>query len=69
MSPLDEAIIANAQLPEQQREANVQLGARFGVSEASVRRHRRAFRRRTSQAKALTDAFVGVPPPAITSRG
>ena len=37
MSPLDEAIIANDQLPEQQRESNVKLGARFGVSEAAVR--------------------------------
>lgn len=50
MSPLDEAIIANDQLPEQQRTSNVKLGARFGVSEAAVRRHRRAIRRRNNQA-------------------
>lgn len=65
MSPLDEAIIANDQLPERQRESNVKLGAKFGVSEAAVRRHRRAIRRRGSQ----TDAFFGVPTQAITSRG
>lgn len=69
MSPLDEAIIANDQLPEQQRESNVKLGARFGVSEAAVRRHRRAIRRRGQQANTQTDAFFGVPTQAITSRG
>lgn len=69
MSPLDEAIIANDQLPEQQRESNVKLGARYGVSEAAVRRHRRAIRRRGEQANTQTDAFFGVPTQAITSRG
>lgn len=69
MSPLDEAIIANDQLPEQQRESNVKLGNRFGVSEAAVRRHRRAIRRRSEQADTQTDAFFGVPTQAITSRG
>lgn len=69
MSPLDEAIIANDRLPEQQRESNVKLGARFGVSEAAVRRHRRAIRRRNNQADTQTDAFFGVPTQAITSRG
>ena len=69
MSPLDEAIIANDQLPEQQRESNVKLGGRFGVSEAAVRRHRRALRRRSEQADTQTDAFFGVPTQAITSRG
>ena len=69
MSPLDEAIIANDQLPEQQRESNVKLGARFGVSEAAVRRHRRAIRHRNNQADTQTDAFFGVPTQAITSRG
>lgn len=69
MSPLDEAIIANDQLPAQQRESNVKLGARFGVSEAAVRRHRRAIRRRNNQADTQTDAFFGVPTQAITSRG
>lgn len=69
MSPLDEAIIANDQLPEQQRESNVKLGAKFGVSEAAVRRHRRAIRRRGQQANTQTDAFFGVPTQAITSRG
>lgn len=69
MSPLDEAIIANDQLPEQQRESNVKLGARFGVSEAAVRRHRRAIRRRGEQANTQTDEFFGVPTQAITSRG
>lgn len=69
MSPLDEAIIANDQLPEQRRESNVKLGARFGVSEAAVRRHRRAMRRRNNQADTQTDAFFGVPTQAITSRG
>lgn len=69
MSPLDEAIIANDQLPEQQRESNVKLGARFNVSEAAVRRHRRAIRRRNNQADTQTDAFFGVPTQAITSRG
>ena len=69
MSPLDEAIIANDRLPEHQRESNVKLGARFGVSEAAVRRHRRAIRRRNNQADAHTDAFFGIPTRAITSRG
>lgn len=69
MSPLDEAIIANDQLPDHQRESNVKLGARFGVSEAAVRRHRRAIRRRSNQADTQTDAFFGVPTQAITSRG
>ena len=69
MSPLDEAIIANDHLPEQRRESNVKLGARFGVSEAAVRRHRRAIRRRGKQADTQTDAFFGVPTQAITSRG
>lgn len=69
MSPLDEAIIANDKLPTAQRESNVRLGARYGVSEAAVRRHRRAIRRRGSQAATQTDAFFGVPTQAITSRG
>lgn len=68
MSPLDEAIIANDALPERERKTNIDLAEEFNTSEASVRRHRRALRRKGKDALDR-DEFFDLPVGAITKRG
>lgn len=69
MSPLDEAIIANDSLPRHQRRTNQAIADEYGTSEAAVRRHRKALKRRSRQQRQGTDAYFGVPAEAITARG
>lgn len=69
MSPLDEAIIANDSLPQHQRRTNQAIADEYGTSEAAVRRHRKALKRRSEQQRQGTDAYFGVPTEAITARG
>lgn len=69
MSPLDEAIIANDSLPQNQRRTNQAIADEYGTSEAAVRRHRKALKRRSEQRQQGTDAYFGVPTEAITARG
>lgn len=69
MSPLDEAIIANDSLPQHQRRTNQAIADEYGTSEAAVRRHRKALKRRSEQQQRGTDAYFGVPTEAITARG
>ena len=68
MSPLDEAIIANDALPERERKTNIDLAEEFNTSEATVRRHRRALKRR-SRDELARDEFFDLPVGAITKRG
>ena len=68
MSPLDEAIIANDALPERERKTNIDLAEEFNTSEATVRRHRRALKRK-SRDELSRDEFFGLPVGAITKRG
>lgn len=68
MSPLDEAILANDALPERERKTNTDLAEEFNTSEATVRRHRRALKRR-GQDELDRDAFFDLPVGAITKRG
>jgi len=68
MSPLDEAIIANDALPERERKTNIDLAEEFNTSEATVRRHRRALKRK-SRDELSRDAFFDLPVGAITKRG
>ena len=68
MSPLDEAIIANEALPERERKTNQDLADEFGTSEATVRRHRRALKRKGKDSLDR-DAFFDLPVGAITKRG
>ena len=68
MSPLDEAIIANDELPERERRTNVDLAEEFNTSEATVRRHRRALKRKGHD-DLDRDAFFDLPVGAITKRG
>ena len=68
MSPLDEAIIANDALPERERKTNQDLADEFNTSEASVRRHRRALKRK-GRDKLDRDEFFDLPVGAITKRG
>lgn len=69
MSPLDEAIIANDSLPQHQRRTNQAIADEFGTSEAAVRRHRKALKRRSERQQQDIDAYFGVPTEAITARG
>ena len=69
MSPLDEAIIANDALPQHQRRTNQAIADEFGTSEAAVRRHRKALKRRHERQQQDIDAYFGVPTEAITARG
>lgn len=69
MSPLDEAIIANDSLPRRQRRTNQAIADEYGTSEAAVRRHRKALKRRSERQQQGTDAYFGVPTEAITARG
>lgn len=68
MSPLDEAIIANDALPERERKTNQDLADEFNTSEATVRRHKRALKRK-SRDELSRDAFFDLPVGAITKRG
>lgn len=69
MTPLDEAILANDALPQPQRRTNQAIADEYGTSEAAVRRHRKALKRRSEQRQRATDAYFGVPAEAITARG
>lgn len=69
MSPLDEAIIANDSLPQHQRRTNQAIADEYNTSEAAVRRHRKALKRRSEQRQQGTDAYFGVPTEAIVARG
>ena len=69
MTPLDEAIIENDRLPQHQRRTNQAIADEYGTSEAAVRRHRKALKRRSEQQRQGTDAYFGVPTEAITARG
>lgn len=71
MNPLDEAIIANDLLPEKDRKTNIDLAEEFNTSEASVRRHRRALKRKGNGKPDLgKDAFFeDLPIESITKRG
>ena len=60
MSPLEEAIIANDALPERERKTNLDLADEFDTSEATVRRRRRALKRR-SKADLTQDEFFDLP--------
>ena len=68
MSPLDEAIIANDSLPERERKTNIDLAEEFNTSEATVRRHRRALKRK-GRDELDRDEFFDLPVGAITKRG
>lgn len=68
MSPLEEAIIANDALPERERKTNIDLADEFNTSEATVRRRRRALKRK-SQDTLSRDEFFDLPVGAITKRG
>ena len=68
MSPLEEAIIANDALPERERKTNIDLAEEFHTSEATVRRRRRALKRR-GRDELDRDAFFDLPVGAITKRG
>lgn len=68
MSPLEEAIIANDALPERERKTNIDLAEEFNTSEATVRRRRRALKRR-GRDELDRDAFFDLPVGAITKRG
>ena len=68
MIPLDEAIIANDALPERERKTNIDLAEEFNTSEATVRRHRRALKRK-GRDELDRDAFFDLPVGAITKRG
>ncbi len=69
MTPLDEAIIENDARPQHQRRTNQAIADEYGTSEAAVRRHRKALKRRSEQRQQGTDAYFGVPTEAITARG
>lgn len=69
MTPLDEAILKNDSLPQHQRRTNQAIADEFGTSEAAVRRHRKALKRRSEMGKGGVDEYFGVPVKAITARG
>lgn len=69
MTPLDEAILKNDSLPQHQRRTNQAIADEYGTSEAAVRRHRKALKRRSEMSKGGIDEYFGVPVEAITARG
>ena len=69
MTPLDEAIVENDALPQHQRRTNQAIADEYGTSEAAVRRHRKALKRRSEMGKGGVDEYFGVPVEAITARG
>lgn len=69
MTPLDEAIIENDALPQHQRRTNQAIADEYGTSEAAVRRHRKALKRRSEIGKGGVDEYFGIPVEAISARG
>ena len=69
MTPLDEAILENDSLPQHQRRTNQAIADEYGTSEAAVRRHRKALKRRSEMNRGGIDEYFGVPVEAITARG
>lgn len=69
MTPLDEAILKNDALPQHQRRTNQAIADEYGTSEAAVRRHRKALKRRSEMSRGGVDEYFGVPVEAITARG
>lgn len=69
MTPLDEAILENDALPQHQRRTNQAIADEYGTSEAAVRRHRKALKRRSEMGKGGVDEYFGVPVEAISARG
>lgn len=69
MTPLDEAILENDSLPQHQRRTNQAIADEYGTSEAAVRRHRKALKRRSEMGRGGVDEYFGVPVEAITARG
>ena len=69
MTPLDEAILENDALPQHQRRTNQAIADEYGTSEAAVRRHRKALKRRSEMGKGGIDEYFGVPVESITARG
>lgn len=69
MTPLDEAILENDSLPRNQRRTNQAIADEYGTSEAAVRRHRKALKRRSEMSRGGIDEYFGVPVGAITARG
>ena len=69
MTPLDEAILKNDTLPQHQRRTNQAIADEYGTSEAAVRRHRKALKRRSEMGKGGVDEYFGVPVEAISARG
>lgn len=69
MTPLDEAILENDSLPQHQRRTNQAIADEYGTSEAAVRRHRKALKRRSETSRGGIDEYFGVPVEAITARG
>lgn len=69
MTPLDEAILENDALPQHQRRTNQAIADEYGTSEAAVRRHRKALKRRSEMGEGGVDEYFGVPVEAITARG
>jgi hypothetical protein len=66
---LDEAILENDSLPQHQRRTNQAIADEYGTSEAAVRRHRKALKRRSEMSKGGVDEYFGVPVEAISARG
>jgi len=69
VTPLDEAILENDALPQHQRRTNQAIADEYGTSEAAVRRHRKALKRRSEMGRGGVDEYFGVPVEAITARG
>ena len=69
MTPLDEAILENDALPQHRRRTNQAIADEYGTSEAAVRRHRKALKRRSEMGRDGVDEYFGVPVEAITARG
>ena len=69
MTPLDEAILENDALPQHQRRTNQAIADEYGTSEAAVRRHRKALKRRSKMGASGVDEYFGVPVEAISTRG
>lgn len=69
MTPLDEAILENDALPQHQRRTNQAIADEYGTSEAAVRRHRKALKRRSEMGRGGVDEYFGVPVEAISARG
>lgn len=69
MTPLDEAILENDSLPQHQRRTNQAIADEFGTSEATVRRHKKALKRRSETSNGGVDEYFGVPVEAISTRG